>query len=167
VTVLSRLLPRQLDNTYQGYALALWLMVPIVAVKFLMGVNVAGLNPWINNRDVLRTVDGIPLDTFGAGAASTVVLLFASWGLALLLLSVLGIAALLRYRAMIPLMYLMLAIEQIGRTGFLRLNSTARAVEPGVVSPGTLINWGLAAALVIGLVLSLAAPRRGRESAES
>lgn len=159
--MLSRLLPRQLDNTYQGYTLALWLLVPIVVVKFLMGVNVAGLNPWVSNRDVLRTVDGIPLDTFGADATSTVVFLFASWGLALLLLSVLGIAALLRYRAMIPLMYLMLAIEQIGRTELSRLNSIARAVGPGGVSPGTLINWGLAAALVIGLVLSLAAPRKG------
>ena len=35
-----------LGQVGQGYKLAIWLFVPIVLVKFLMGVNVAGLNPW-------------------------------------------------------------------------------------------------------------------------
>ena len=164
--MLRRLLPRQIDNTYQGYAVARWLLVPIVVVKLLMGVNVAGLNPWVDNRDVLQSVDRVPLDTFGADASSTVVFLFESWGLALLLLSVFGGIALIRYRAMIPLTYLMLAIEQIGRMGLARSNAIARLDPSGGTSPGATVNAGLAAALVIGLVLSLAAPRKESGAAD-
>jgi hypothetical protein len=164
--MLSRIFPRQLDNTYSGYRLAIWLFVPIVLVKLAMGANVAGLNPWIDNRQVLKTADAIPLDTFGTEAASVVVFLFASWGLALLLLSLLGIVALIRYRAMIPLMYLVLAIEQIGRKGIGLVSPIVRAAESEALSAGALINWGLTAALVIGLVLSLATPRgRGQAGA--
>ena len=161
--MLSRLLPKQFDNIYQGYRLALWLLAPLVTVKFLMGLNVTGLNPLISNRDVLKTADGIPLDTFTAEAATSVVFLFSSWGLGLLLLGSLGAVALLRYRAMIPLMYLVLAIEQLGRMGLAQANGVEREVGAGGVTPGTLINGGLAVALVVGLVLSLAAPRKARE----
>jgi hypothetical protein len=153
--MLSRIFPRQFDNDYRGHWLAIWILVPIVLLKLLMGFNVAGLNPWISNRFVAQTADGIPLDTFGAEAASTVMFLFASWGLGLLILSLLGIVVLIRYRAMIPLMFLLLSIEQIGRKGIALFSPIVRAVETEGISFGVLINWGLTAALVIGLVLSL------------
>jgi hypothetical protein len=153
--MLSRIFPKQFDNTYRGHWLAIWIFVPVVLVKLIMGVNVAGLNPLISNLDILKTADGVPLDTFGAEAASTVVFLFASWALGLLLLSLLAIVVLIRYRAMIPLMYLLLSIEQIGRKALLLINPIVRAVETEGISFGAFINWGLTAALVIGFVLSL------------
>lgn len=154
--MLSRLFPKQFDNNYQGSKLAIWLLVPIVLVKAVMGVNVAGLNPLISNREVLTTADRIPLDTFGAEAASLVVFLFASWALGLLLLSLLGIVVVLRYRAMIPLMFLLLSIEQIGRRILLLVNPIVWTARTEGISAGALINWGLTAALVIGFALSLA-----------
>ena len=154
--MLSNLLPKQIDNSYRGHALAIWLLIPIVLMKLLMGVNVAGLNPWISSRFVLLNADGIPVDTFSTDAASVVVFLFASWGLALLVISLLGVVVLIRYRAMIPLMYLLLSIEQIGRKGLAMVHPIVRSGEDaGGVSPGLWINWGLSAALVIGLILSL------------
>lgn len=157
-----RLFPKQIDNTYRGLVIALWLLAPLVIVKFLMGLNVAGLNPWVDNRYILQSVDQLPLDTYGAQAASAAVFLFSCWGLALLLLSSLGALALVRYRAAIPLIYLVLSIEQIGRKGLSLIHPFVRAVEPGSFSPGVIINWALTAALVIGLVLSLVAPRADR-----
>lgn len=38
-TMFNRLFPKQIDNSYQGYALAIWLLVPLVLVKLLMGLN--------------------------------------------------------------------------------------------------------------------------------
>jgi hypothetical protein len=157
---LSRIFPKQFDNAYRGHWLAIWILVPIVLVKLIMGVNVAGLDPLISNIDILKTADNVPLDTFGAEAASLVVFLFASWALGLLLLSLLATVALIRYRAMIPLMYLLLSIEQIGRKGLLLINPIVKAPIVGAVvthgiSTGALINWGLTAALVIGFLLSL------------
>jgi hypothetical protein len=142
--MLSQLFPKQIDNNYQGRKLALWLFVPIVLVKLLMGLNVAGLNPWLSNRDVLTTADGIPLESFGAEAASTVLFLFACWGLALLVLSLLGTVVMVRYRAMIPLMFLLLSIEHIGRKGL----SLSIPIVRAAGSPGSLFNWGLTAAPV-------------------
>ena len=162
----SHIFPKQFDNTYHGNWLAIWIFVPIVLVKLIMGVNVAGLDPLISNIDILKTADRVPLDTFGAEAASTVIFLYASWALGLLLLSLLAIVALVRYRAMIPLIYLLLTIEQVGRKGLLLINPIVRAPivgagETGGISIGTLINWGLTAGLLIGFLLSL----QTRESA--
>ncbi len=158
--MLKRLFPKQIDNNYQGHTFAIWLLVPLVLIKLAMGVNVAGLNPWVSNRMVAQTADRIPLDTFSPEVASLVMLLFAAWGLALFVLSLLGVVVLIRYRAMIPLMYVLLSIEQFGRKGIALVSPIVRTVETDGLSAGALINWGLTAALAVGLVLSLAAPRR-------
>ncbi len=152
--MLGRLFPRQIDNTYQGHVLAIWLFVPVVLLKTLMGFNVAGLNPWVGSRFILQTADGVPVDTFPPEAASISVFLFASWGLALLVLALLAILSLVRYRAMLPLMFLALSVEQIGR----KVLSTVHlppAPEQDGVSASALINGGLTAALAVGLILSL------------
>jgi hypothetical protein len=38
--VLGRIFPKQLDNNYRGHALAIWLLVPVVLMKLIIGVNV-------------------------------------------------------------------------------------------------------------------------------
>jgi|CXWL01.1.fsa_nt_gi hypothetical protein len=163
----SRLFPKQFDNNYRGYKLAIWLLVPIVLSKLFMGVNVAGFNPWISSRWVLQHADAIPIDRFGAEAGSVVVFLFSAWGLALLVLSLLGVMVLIRYRTMIPLMYLLLGAEQIGRKALSLMHPIVRTSEPGDFSPGVLINWGFTALLAFGLALSLAAPREAKASIAS
>lgn len=157
--MIERLFPAQIDNAYAGFGLAIWLLIPIVAMKLLMGLNVAGLNPWVKNREIMTTADGIPIESYSPDAASTAVFLFACWGLALFVLSLLGVIVLVRYRAMIPLMYLLLAIEQIGRKGISWANPIVRSGSGDGVSAGALINWGLSAALIVGLALSLTAPQ--------
>ncbi len=148
--MLRRIFPQQIDNTYRGYTLALWLLVPIVLMKLLMGGNSI-----INTRDVIETADKIPLGSYGAEAGAMIVFMFKSWGLNLVLLSLLGVLALIRYRAMVPLVYLLLLIENAGRKVF-------TAIEPiRVVSSGDgpsfalLINLGFIAALLVGFVLSI------------
>ena len=158
--MLSRLFPKQFDNAYQGHALALWLFAPLVVIKLLMGFNVSGLNPWIDNRNIATSVDGIPLESYGADAASTFMFMFASWGLILFVLGLLGLVALVRYRAMVPLLYVLLTVEQFGRFHLHTLHPVARAVKSEAMSPSALFNWGLMAALAIGLVLAFL-PRRG------
>ncbi|MDQ4075786.1 MAG: hypothetical protein M3220_06000 [Chloroflexota bacterium] len=152
--MLTRLFPKQIDNDYQGHVLAIWLLVPLVLMKFLQGANVAGLLGTSNSRQVLETVDKVPVGTFPPKAASHLVFLFAAWGVGIFILGLLGIIVLLRYRAMIPLMYLLLLIEQVGRKAL----STIHLDRPFVslaASPANLINWGFLLTLVIGFLLSL------------
>ncbi len=152
--MLNRLFPRQIDNSYQGHPAAIWLFVPVLLMKTAMGFNVAGLNPWISSRFIIQAADGVPIDAYPAEAASMAVFLFAAWGLALLVLALLGVVVLIRYRAMLPLMFLALAIEQLGRKVLASVHLAASAGEDGA-SIAALINWGFTAALVLGLALSL------------
>jgi hypothetical protein len=157
--MLTRLLPKQIDNDYQGHLLAIWLLVPLALMKFLQGANVAGLLGTGNSRQVLEAVDNVPVSTFPTEAASHLVFLFAAWGVGIFVLGLLGIVVLLRYRAMIPLMYLLLLIEQVGRKAL----STIHLDTPFVslaVSPANLINWGFLLAMAIGFLLSLAGHRQ-------
>ena len=154
--MLQRLFPRQIDNAYRGQLAAIWLFAPVVAVKALMGFNVSGLDPLVRSRDVLMNADGVPVNTYAADAAAQLVFTFAAWGLALLVLSLLAIVVLLRYRAMLPLMILAMTIEQLGRKA---LSMAHLPAHEGAISIGAWINYGLSAALVLALILSLI-PRR-------
>lgn len=164
--MLGRLFPKVIDNDYRGHPLALWLLVPLVLVKLVMGINVAGLNPWTSNRQIAISADGFALDSYGAEAASVVMFMFASWGLMLLVLSLLGFVVLIRYRAMIPLMYVLLGIEQFGRKAIgLAQPIVSAAAKSDALSPAFLINTGFMAALLIGFALSLATRRGGAAEA--
>ena len=154
--MLGRLFPRSLTNTYQGSWVAVWLFAPVLVAKTLMGFNFSGLNPIINVSEILRTVDGIPLETFSHEAAAAVVDSAAAWGMALFTLCLFGWLALLRYRAALPLAILLLLIEQLGRTG----TDTSRVVTASIagsatMSMGTMINLGMSALLIVAAVLSL------------
>ena len=153
-TMLTRLFPKQIDNDYRGHVLAIWLLVPLAFMKLLQGANVAGLFGTSKSGQVLEGVDKVPLGTFPAEAASHLVFLFAAWGLGVFILGLLATVVLLRYRAMIPLTYLLLLIEQLGRKAL----STIHLDRPFVSlapSAANLINWGFLLVIVIGLLLSL------------
>lgn len=145
--MLSRVFPKQFGNDYRGSPVAVWLFVPIVLVNLAKG-----LNTLLNTRDVLAGADGIPLDAYGADAAQAVASLFALGGVSRLALASLGVIALIRYRAMIPLLFLIYLAEHAGRRILLLMEPIARSDGTPV---GFYINIGLLALLAIGFVLSL------------
>jgi len=71
---------------------------------------------------VLANADGIDLESFGTSAAAIVVRLFALLGLNGLVLPLLSLIVLIRYRAMIPLLFLLFLTVQIGSRVLLLLN---------------------------------------------
>lgn len=144
-----RIFPSQFDNDYRGYRLAVWLLVPIVLVKLIMSVNI-----FVNTRDIIRGPDAIPLDAFSAVAAAVVVQCFRSWTIANFVLAALGLLAVVRYRAMVPLMYLALTVDNVARVALFLADRFARG-HAGEPSLGLMINIVLAAALLIGFALSL------------
>jgi hypothetical protein len=141
-----RLLPRQADNTYYGSKLALWLFGLLVFMKVAMGFNSI-----VNGHSVASSADGIPLDTFTPAGAQTVVSLFALSGLRQLIICLLGILVLVRYRALVPLMFALLLAEHLGRNVILQVMPIVRTGTP----PGAIVNLVLLALMVIGLALSL------------
>jgi hypothetical protein len=144
--MLTRIFPRQIDNTYRGHWLSTWLFVPIVLLELVIGTNSI-----INTRSVATGADGIPLDSFSDAAAREVVVEFAILGLWRLLFGLLGVVALVRYRAMIPLIYLLLIAQQIGARAILMTHPAGT----GTTQVGSIVVLVLLGLTLAGFVLSL------------
>jgi hypothetical protein len=144
--MLDHLLPQRIDNTYRGHTLALWLFALVVLVKTSIGMGTI-----FNGYNAAITADGIPLNTFAPAAAQAFVAVFAIWGLAQVMIGLLAILVLIRYRAMIPFMYSLLLLEHLSRKLILFVMPVAKTGTP----PGFFINLALVALMIVGLVLSL------------
>jgi hypothetical protein len=140
------ILPQRFDNTHRGHPAALWILGLVLVAK--TGI---ALGTIFNGHTAAQSADGIPLDTFGTAGAEAVLTLFAMWGLSQLVLSVLGVLTLVRYRAMTPLMFLLILVEHVARRWILFVKPIARIGAP----PGLSINLVLLGLTVVGLALSL------------
>lgn len=152
--MLERLFPRQADNRFEGLRPALWLLGLLISLKLVMS-----LNSILNTESVAAGADGIPLASYGPAAAREVLLLFALMALGHLTITMIALAALIRWRALVPFIYLVLLGEQLAR----------RAIGRSYAAPGAQItdiawyvNYGLLTLLVLGLALSLIPARGGR-----
>lgn len=144
--MLRPLLPRTIDNTFEGQKPALWLFGLLVLLKSAMS-----LNSIFNGRLVAQSADGIPIDTFTAAGAQAVVALFGIWGLGHLMLCLISLLALIRYRALVPGLFAVLLLEHLARKVLLHVHPIARDGS----SPGFAVNLGLLVLTVVGLALSL------------
>lgn len=147
--MLGRLFPRSFDNFYRGYWLGAWFFGLVVAGRLAIGFNGT-----FNTEFVATSADGIPLSTYPSAAAQTVVALFALTSLLNLTLGVLGGLALLRYRAMIPLLFLLYLLQSIG-TRTLLLVHPLLSEGSSTASAGSAFVLGLLALTALGFVLSL------------
>jgi len=142
----DRLLPRNIDNSYRGRRLALWLFALVVFMKTSIGLGTI-----FNGYHAAVTADGIPLDTFTPAGRQAFVSLFAAWGLAQVTIGLLCILVLVRYRAVVPFMFALLLLEHLGRKLIFFVMPIPRSGD----APGVLINLALVALMVVGLALSL------------
>lgn len=71
------------------------------------------------------------------------------------MLATLALVALLRYRAMLPFVYFLLAIDAVGMMAVWMIDPLPIARRSGGPSFGFMVNMALAAGLLIGFALSL------------
>lgn len=146
----QHLFPERIDNAFRGRRAALWLFGLFVALKLVMSVNSI-----LNTASVAAGADGIPLESFGPAAAREVLLLFALVALGQLALALVALAALIRWRALVPFVYLVLLGEQLAR----RLIVEAHALERNAAAGG-FVTLAITALLALGLLLSLVPAKR-------
>jgi len=148
--MLHLLFPRVIDNRFRGQWLGYWLLAPVLFLKF--GIALASIfAPRQANR-----ADAIDLSTYSGAALRDAATSTALLGLLHLSIGLLCLLAMIRYRAMVPLMFLWLLAEFIGRRLVLELYPMDRVAGP---SSGSFVNLALVAMMVLGLALSLW-PRR-------
>ncbi len=143
---MNRILPARADNRYSGHPVGLWLFVPIALIKFSQS-----LTHLLKHDGGAQSISTIPLDTYPQGAAQNIVGLFARLGLEQFLIASILLLVLLRYRALIPLMYLVIVAHFVGAKIVGQFKPLALAGTSGVSTPFLVV----AALSVVGLVLSL------------
>jgi hypothetical protein len=144
--MLNRIFPERIDNHYHGHKFALWLFYPITFMNVVIDLVAI-----FKSDGGAQSADGIPLDTFVSGGAQAVIFVVALLGLSGLLLGSLFVLALFRYRAMIPLMYVLLVVDYLGHKGIGLMKPIVRTGTPS----GSYVSVALFALTIIGLVLSL------------
>jgi len=154
--MLGRIFPKQIDNTYRGHWLALVLLILLTFLKLAMSANAI-----FNTREIASGADGFALDAYGAAGADAVLLLFALDEVARIVMALLTAIVLVRYRAMVPLMYFLLLAEHIGRRAILTLNPIERTTDSPL---GLYVNLGLLAIMAAGFALSLMNRRPAKEA---
>ncbi|MBI3677804.1 MAG: hypothetical protein HY243_14440 [Proteobacteria bacterium] len=158
--MLGRLFPKQFDNTYRGHWLAIWLFVPVILLQAAQDVIVI-LSP----RETLITADALPLYSYGSTGAQTVIALAAMLAFVDLVIPLQSLLVLIRYRAMIPFLYLCSLIFDIGSRVLKVVNPIAHADAPTIAAhaqngfyvaqSGTYISYFILAMTFAGFALSL------------
>ena len=142
----NRLLPSSFNNEFDGHSAALWLFGLITTVS--LGRSLAHVFLPDGGAQSIATV---PLSQYSSGAESSVISIFALWGLSQLLLAIVMLIAALRYRSMIPLLYLFLICEYVGRICI----GIFKPLETLQSPPGWTGSFIILGASLVGLLLSL------------
>jgi len=153
--VIQRLFPKQIDNRFEGHRLALWLLALHAGLRVVIGINSIA-----NTAKIAGGADGYRLASYGADGARAVLMLFSLNGLSGLVLGLIGVIALLRYRAMVPLVLLLLLVEFLGRRMIIQSYALERAHALGFAY---WLNLSMLLMLVLGLALAFWPDRRRGE----
>jgi hypothetical protein len=164
--MLSRIFPKQAESRFGGHWLALVLLGLVTLIKGAQGVSTLA-----DARGIAVGADGIPVDAYGAAAGDTVVALVALLGFYLLIVALVGVIVLLRYRALVPLMFFVWLVVQLGHRAVLAVNPFERVVSEAAIgfagrSIGFWVNTAVLAATIVGLLISLRG-RNGQRAANS
>jgi len=144
--VFEKLLPERIDDTYRGRGLALWLLGLVASVKVVQTVAII-CSPY----STLRDADGIPLESYPPDAVQTIVANWELSALGRLIISLLCILVLARYRSLVSFMLAVLAADYLGRELILYFTPITRVGNP----PGPIVNLLLFALTLLGLALSI------------
>jgi hypothetical protein len=121
------ILPKEINNTYTGHPIALYTFYIIIFITIVRSlINILAPDGGA------QSIATIPLDTYSVESANTVIFMFGLWGISQLLLGILFLVIAIRYRALIPLMYLFIFTEYSLRLilGFFK-PITLTGVAPG------------------------------------
>lgn len=144
--MLEKIFPATIDNRYSGNRISLWffyLMTAITIARSLVHIFAPDGGA--------QSIATIPLDSYSAAAGATVIYMFSTWGLSQLLLGLVFLLTALRYKSLVPLMYLFIVIEYGGRL----LLGHAKPIVTEATAPGAIGNYILVPLAVVLFVLSL------------
>ena len=141
------LLPPKIGNQFAGHKVALWFFYLVTAVTL-----------WRSQHHLFapdggaQSIATIPLDDYSVAASSAIIGVFAYWGLSQLIIGILYLIASIRYKALIPLLYLLGVIEYAVRAF---IAGGYKPIETVGDAPGAVANIPFIIVFAVMLVLSL------------
>ncbi len=150
--IINRILPQNINNSYLGYDLAKYVFYILTAITL-----------WRSQHHLFspdggaQSIATIPLDTFTSNGAAAVIGVFGLWGLSQLIIGILYLLTSLKYRALIPLVYLLMCVEYCVRAFYFPVS---KPIPTAGTAPGALSNLPLIVISLTMLVLSLLTPKK-------
>ena len=149
--MLHRVFPTSLDNKFPGHKIALYVFYALTALTLWRSQH-----HLFGHDGGAQSIASIPLDTYSSNAADTVIGVFALWGLSQLIIGLIYLLAAIRYRALIPLLYVLFTFEYAMRL-WVGVN---KSIEIEGTAPGGMINLPF---MIAGMVLFALSIWRGKE----
>lgn len=140
---LSILLPAKIDNTVLGWKLPFYVFA-LYAIISTVRSCIHLLSP----DGGAGTIAGMDLTVAGAQG---IIFAFALWGSSQLLMAIIQLLVVIRYRSLVPFMYLMLILEVLLRELVGHMKPVTFAHTP----PGAIGNWVTLPLAALMLVLSI------------
>jgi len=143
---LRLVLPKTIDNTYSGHIIAnvfFYVVIAFTVIRSLIHV--------FSPDGGAMSIATIPLDAYPAAAANTVIYLFGVWGLSQLIIGILYLIVGLKYRSLIPLMYVFLTLEYGMRIVIGRM----KPIVTAGTAPGAVGNYILLPMAIVLFCLSI------------
>ncbi|MHA2153322.1 MAG: hypothetical protein ACXAAQ_15210 [Candidatus Thorarchaeota archaeon] len=144
--MLEKILPKQINNEFPGYKFSAYAFLGITIIT------------------VARSLAHMFLPDGGAGSIATIDLtvegavtiigIFAQWGLSQLLMAVLYIVVYFRYKSLIPLMYIIIIAEYVGRIGV----GLLKPIETMGTAPGAAFNFIIIPLAILLFIFAIREP---------
>ena len=141
--LLNHIFPKTVDNEYKGNFIALWIFIILAIVS-----TVRSCIHFFAADGGAGSIAGLEL----AKGGENIVFAFGLWGLSQLLYAFIQLLVAFRYRKLIPLFYLILLLETVGRMA-------VGAMKPPILlygtPPGGIANYILLPLCFVMFILSI------------
>jgi hypothetical protein len=147
---LDHILPKKAENDYKGYRIAYIVLLVITAVTIFRS-----LIHFLAPDGGAQSIATIDLNMEGA---EIIIAAFALWGSSQLLMVVVYVVVLVRYRNLISLMYILIIIEYVMRI----IVGITKPFETAQTPPGAILNIVIIPLAITMLILSILQPKKGK-----
>ncbi len=148
---ISLILPKIVDNNYRGQNIAKYFFYVLTVITVVRSC-IHLLSP----DGGAESIATIPLTNYSEQASQSVILTFALWGLSQLIIGLFYTIVALRYKSLLPLMYIFLCFEYTMR---LVLSIIKPIITEGT-APGSIANYIM---IPLGILLFLLSINENKE----
>lgn len=144
--MLDCVFPKNLNNDYQGYAIAKWVFFLIIIMTVVRSL----LHMFLPDSGA-QSIATIPLNTFTVNGGASVVLMLALWGSAQLMMALVYIVVFWRYRAWVPFIYILIFLEY----SFRMLLMHTKPIHITGTAPGHVLDYVMIPLSVVMFILAV------------